>query len=211
MTKISGESPRLSPHIRRRVTQNIFRAFDYVKASGDGFNLYAVVNLRDTAHQSATTAFGRICHKYRDWLAHKSKKRGEKLHPRYTFSIESPNGHCHANWVLHIPADLVAEFRQKLPKWLEKVQGDAGPFDIDVQDIVPGTEKSLAKYVLKATEPDFIDHFHLRSYAEKHGNQGTVWGKRAGVSVSIGKAARDKDGFSPRRRRGFSSAAGIAW
>ena len=199
MPKISYRKARQSPHILRKVTQNIFRAFDYTIASGDTFNMYAVINLRDTDQQSAATAFSRICHKYRDWLAYKSKKCGKKLRPRYTFTIENPNGHHHVNWILYIPEALQAEFRSKLIKWVAKVQGEVGPFDIDVQDIKPGTEKGLAKYVLKATEPEYVDHFYLRELVERHGDQGVVWGKRAGVSVSVGKAERDNNGFQPRR------------
>lgn len=191
---------RLSTHINRRTTQSIFRAFDYAKAVGSPLNLYAVINLHETAAKSAATIFECIRHKYRDWLTYATRHSvGGAMSPAYVFAMENPEGeHMHVNWVVHIPAHLRDEFIQKLARWVEKAQGVCGPFDVRVCPVKQDTAKQLANYIVKGTDPDYIDHFHL---ANVHVPQGEFWGKRAGISVSLGDAARKAANYNGKLRR----------
>ena len=197
---------RPTDHINRRVTQSIFRGFDYATHSGMPLNLYVVINLRDALAASAATVFARVRHKYRDWLTHQRKKGLPVARPAYAFSFENPRGMTHVNWVVHVPASLRPDFERKLRRWVTRAQGECGPHDICCKAVDPAYAKRLAKYIVKGTDPDYVGHFHL---GQVHAPQGVVWGKRAGVSPAIGKTARALAGFRPRRR-GFPNRAGIA-
>ena len=201
MPKIQG-LPRASQHIARKVTQNAFRGFDFAEDSGTPLNIYVVVNMRETAAKSAGTCFAEVHHKYRDWLCYKQRANTAPVRPICVATQEHPvSGYPHFNWVLHVPPALIPEFRAKLPGWVAKVLGIVGPFDVKIKTVTPSTAKRLANYILKGTDPAFIDHFHLRKLYDRHGPQGTVYGKRAFISMAIGVAARRQAGWTKRRRR----------
>lgn len=191
---------RLTTHINRRVTQSIMRAFDYAKEIDRPLNTYVVIHLRESERQAATTAFKIIRHKFRDWLAYKAKQQRVAIPPDYIYAFENPDDDDvpHVNWALHVPDRLRAEFEAKLARWVEKVQGRLDPFDIHVQPITPSHAKRLAKYICKGTDAAFVSYFYLD---DVHAPQGEIWGKRAGVSPSIGTAIRKEAGFRPRRGR----------
>lgn len=198
-----------STYISRKLTQNIFRAFDFARAQDMPLNQYVVIQLRETPAQSAASIFERIRHKYRDWLAYHSRKLGSRLPPMYVFTFEAP-GSPHVNWVLRVPPRLLAEFKKKLPKWMAKVQGPLGPFDLNISDVKAARGdgyKSLANYIAKGCDPAFIAHFHLTSVHTQYGPQGTFWGKRAGVSPALNKSARSTVGYVDKRRHLPQSAA----
>lgn len=192
---------RKTAHINRRVVQNIYRAFDYAKAGGAPLNLYAVINFWNTPELSAATAFVRVRHKFRDWLAWHSKKVGARLSPQYVYSFEC-DSHVHVNWIVRVRPSLIGEFETKLTAWVGKVQGQVRPFDINISKVdVESGYKSLANYITKGCDPDFIDHFHLYELYAKHGSQGAIWGKRAGVSPALNKTARVAAGYDDKGRR----------
>lgn len=200
MTKT--EAVRLRRHssaISRAVTQSVFDAFRFAAAKGTPLNTYVVINLRKQAGEEATYIFEAIRHKYRDWLAHLRKKGGASVTPTYVFAFENPADLPHVNWVVHIPKGLEAEFDRKLRRWVLKAQGEVGPFDINIQPVTLESTATLAKYILKGTQETHIDHFYLGTVYD--GPQGSIWGKRAGSSPSIGKTARDRTGFKRRAHR----------
>lgn len=198
MTKNLGRA-RLTEAINRRTTQSAFRAFDFAASLGRPLNLYVVIHLHEKASASAATLFERIRHKYRDWLSHKAKTMGRLgLAPAYVYVFENPAKNPHVNWVVHIPASLQAEFQRKLPRWVERAQGQLHENDIHCQPIELNRAKRLAKYILKGTDSAFVEHFHLQ---DVHKPQGSVWGKRAGISPSLGNTARNAVGFRPPRGR----------
>ena len=199
MPKNIGERGyRPSEHINRRVTQAIFRAFDFAKARGTPFNRYVVIHLHERPDAVAATLFEEIRHKFRDWLNYAT--RGPVMGPArpvYVYSLECPDRAAHVNWVVHVPPHLIAAFDRKLLQWVRKVQGDVGPHDVNVQPVT-GNEKSLAKYLVKGTDPHFLDHFYLTGV---HAPQGEVYGKRAGFSPSLGHVARRTAGFNGKTRQ----------
>lgn len=196
MTKNAFRPRRISQHISRKVVQSIFRAFDFTSAKGSAFNLYAVINLTESAHAGAAAQFEAIRHKYRDWLTYHRRKGRQNLRPFYTFVFEAPDGHHHVNWTLYIPTELHEEFRRKLAQWVRKACASHGPFDVHCQ-LITGKQKALAKYLMKGVDPTFVQHFHL---GEVYAPQGAFMGKRAGMSPSLSKAARDAAGYDAKRR-----------
>lgn len=203
MPKIYG-GPRETKHISRKATQNGFRAFDFAIDTQQRFNLYIVINLRETVAASSSTIFQAVRHKFRDWLNNRYRRSGlPPRQPAYLVSFENPGDtNPHVNWALHLPDAFTAEFLEKLPNWARKAQRVLpSPFDIEAQRVKPGTEKRLAKYVLKGTDPEFIDHFHMRELFEAHGPQGTVFGPRLVVSRSLTASSREKAAWKPPKRR----------
>lgn len=196
----SGKGYTPTDSIKRRVTQLIFRSTDYAIETGTPMNQYVVINLRETSKTSAAMVFADIRHRYRDWLYYIRKTRPEILvaSPIYTYTLENPSDNPHVNWTLHIPPELQEEFERKLPRWIEKAQGTCGTADCCIQPINLSYAKTLAKYIVKGTEPDFTEHFHLGKYDRE---QGIIYGKRAGVSQAIGRAVQKNAGFRPRRPR----------
>jgi hypothetical protein len=198
---------RRTEHINRKVVQNLFRAFDFAKAGGAPLNVTTVINFRDTPELSAATAFEHVRHKFRDWLSHHGKKLGVRLPPQYVYTFENV-GHIHANWVLRVRPSLIAEFKTKLPRWLKKVQGTIGPYDIEIREVdVETGYKSLAGYIAKGCDPAFAEHFYLGELKAQHGPQGEFWGKRAGISPALNKTARRAADYDDKQRK-FRSREG---
>jgi hypothetical protein len=199
---------RPTKHINRRVTQSAFRAFDFAAAENRALNTYVVLNLKDGPTGGAA-AFRQVRHKFRDWLTHKRQSGrlpAEELKPSYVYALESPDGHTHVNWAVHVPPPLEAEFKKKLSAWIKKVQGELRPFDLHIAPIKEKSAKRLAKYIMKGTDPLYVQHFHLQ---DVHAPQGEVWGRRAGVSQAIGIKARKRADFHPGRRH-YPAQAAIA-
>src|SRR4051794_15179109 len=112
---------RQTRHINRRVTQSIFRAFDYAHWTGRSFNTYVVVNFDPASKTSPVEAFHKIRHKFRDRLSYASGRLGLGFQTAdYVFAFENQAGLVHVNWVLHLPPALFADFEVKLPRWLKK-------------------------------------------------------------------------------------------
>lgn len=191
----AGQRP--SNHITCTVTQSCFRAFDFAAALGKPLNTYIVINIKETASLGAATAFTSIRHKFRDWLTNKNKTSSERHVPIYIYVLENPGSVIHVNWAVHVPPSMMAEFKAKISEWVKKVIGELRPFDVKIKRIKQNTTKTLAKYVVKGTDPKYGAHFYLEKVIS---DQGEVWGKRAGISQAIGIKARQRAGFRPGRR-----------
>lgn len=100
---------------------------------------------------------------------------------------ENPNGFLHANWLIHIPENLIEDFQKKLKRWVAKVLPDMDQttelYDDEIFNV-----NGLLKYTLKGTDAAKADRFGIR-----HIDQGTIWGRRAVASMNLGKAARERD------------------
>ena len=201
MPKMKSLPRSYTDHIGRKAAENICHAFDYAKYIDQPLNRYVTISLRNVEDEAAAAhAFGMIRHKFRDWLVYAMKQSGAEIRrPAYVYSIEAPSAeNPHVNWVAHIPPHLAAEFRLKLRGWAARVLGDVGPFDILIQAVEPTTDKSLAKYIIKGTDTRYVDYLHLGEYSAP---QGRVWGRRATASPAIGRTARQRAGFKPKRDR----------
>jgi len=161
--------------------------------------------LNDTIQQASSTAFKKILHKYSAWLAYKRKKGVIQCPPIYTFSHENPRNNPHVNWCLHIPDAIIDEFNVKLPRWIASVQGqlvgdgisnESGD-TLNNQKLKSDGYNTVAKYIIKGIDPDFINHFGLRALHDRKGPQGIIYGQRAGFSRSLGPTAMKRGHFKP--------------
>ena len=191
--------------LNRHPAENICHAFDFAAWLGCPLNNYIVVNFASADEDQAGAIFRTIRHKYRDWLNRRTKQLyGEALSPMYVYTLENPNGMAHCNWVLHVPPELQAEFDKKRVRWIARAHGNARPYDVKSRAVDPDTAKSLCKYIIKGTDSRFVGYLHLENYAAP---QGRVWGRRAGTSPAISRAARKDAGFIAKRDRGKLRAA----
>ncbi|MBM9593990.1 hypothetical protein [Roseitranquillus sediminis] len=186
-------------HIGRKASSNILHAIDFAKFIDHPLNLYVVIRLGET--EDPALVFQKIHHKCRVWLQRRLQQLGrEVLPPLYAFSLENPT-QCrpHVNWMVHIPAELHREFQQKLTQWVRKASGsEPGLRDIHISPVDPYTDKRLGNYIVKGTDPRYVDHLHLTKVACL---QGLVRGRRASPSRALSRAARAAAGFVPRRDR----------
>jgi hypothetical protein len=112
----------------------------------------------------------------------------------YVWVIEHHGGDTHVHWVVHIPKSLRAAFDTKLTEWLTRV---AGIIRCHVSAIkikpVPNL-RGLGRYLLKGMDPR-----SAAAYGVRHEPQGLVYGKRCGVSKSLGPAARNRPRLRDRQ------------
>jgi len=191
-----------SDFINRKLAQTIFHAFDFAKFIGKPLNVYTVINFRETDPEMVGKVMGEVREKCRRWLKRRYEQNDiSDSKPLYVFTFENPrDSGAHVNWVTHIPAAFQAEFCKKVRGWVEKAQqAPTGHYDVKVKKVNPYTDKSLAKYILKGTDPLFILYFHLEDYADEP--QGPIHGRRAGACIGLNKAARDAAGFIPKKHR----------
>ena len=178
-----------STFIRVRQAREIKRAARHSWRIGRELTRYVVINFPapdpgdELAPQRAFRAIRIKCASWWDYKRSSSPELGPLTDVR---TWENCNGILHANWMVHVPARLEAEFDRKLSKWIKDVIGD----------VRPGTYvngplynlNGLLNYVLKGTE---------EAKAAKLGidyeDQGAVWGRRAVASIGLGKVARARD------------------
>jgi hypothetical protein len=130
----------------------------------------------------------RVSH-FRPWLVYQSKKsrRLDFGRPTYAWVIENGGGHTGAHWLVHVPERLQAEFRKKLPKWLETCAGPVNsPQALDIQKA--DTPHKAGLYMAKGINPRYAKLYRVR-FPEA---QGLVHGKRCGISANLGPAARER-------------------
>lgn len=203
MTKIQGAG--YTEHLNRHPAENICHGFDFAAYIGHPLNNYITINFDDESSDHSGAIFRAIRHKFRDWLNRRTKQLyGAALPPMYVYTHENPNGHAHCNWVVHVPPELQAEFDQKRQRWIERAHKNVRRYDVKAKPVDPATAKTLCKYIIKGIDSRFISYLHLHDYAAP---QGRVWGRRAGTSEAIGRAARQAAGFRAKRDRGKQRAA----
>lgn len=190
----------VSEQLRKRQAQNILNAFDYAHSLDIAFNYYVVLYLDDKISQAANTAFLKIMQKYRSWLGRKRQTHQTDCVPTYVYTHENPTGaNHHVNICLYIPKELEAEFLEKLPIWIEKVQGPLEPAALMVKPLRPNGYKNVAFYIIKGIDPEFVDYFNLRRKYDEKGPQGTIHGTRASMSRNLGPTTIREAEFDPVR------------
>lgn len=194
---------KTSTYINRKSVAKVFNAWDFSEFQGTPINYFCVINLQDPLEKCASTAFQEIRKKYADWLRGRSKKYDCKFKPTYVYSFENPNNNIHVNWCLHIPDELEDEFLEKLPNWVEIVQGPSSDTTICTSKIEYGVDsfKSTANYILKGIDPEFAEDYFLTKLQNTKGPQGDVFGKRAGFGPAIGVTAQKRAKFDPKKHR----------
>lgn len=191
--------------LNRHPAENICHAFDFAAWLSTPLNNYIVINFDSESESCSGAIFQAIRHKYRDWLNRRTKQvYGIALPPMYVYTHENPDGHAHCNWVVHVPPALQAEFDKKRVKWIERAHRNVRRYDVKAKPVDPKTAKSLCKYIIKGIDALYVKYLHLEGYAAP---QGRVWGRRAGTSPALSRAARAEAGFVAKRDRGKLRAA----
>ena len=184
---VERRGSRRTHHIGWRQARNLWEAIHYADKRlvdiGRPLNTFATINFGHIA--CSPEIVSAIFEKLRDnhfvrWLRY---GRSELSH--YVWVIENAGGNTHVHWVLHVPKSLQAAFGRKLEEWLARV---AGPITCRERAIkiqpVPNL-RGLGRYLLKG-----MDARYAARSGVKHVPQGLVYGKRCGVSKSLGPASR---------------------
>lgn len=188
---------RRTQHIGWRQARNFLEAIRFA-----GINL---VELGRPLNTFATINFGHIVcspdavsarfEKLRDnhfvrWLRY-----GTSDLSYYVWIIENSGGDTHVHWVLHIPKSVQAAFDTKLAEWLGRVAGTITCREsaINIQTVT--NLRGLGLYLLKGMDPRYAARCGV-----KHVPQGLVYGKRCGVSKSLGPASRARLSLGASKR-----------
>jgi hypothetical protein len=188
---------RRTQHIGWRQARNFLEAIRYA-----GINL---VELDRPLNTFATINFGHIVcspevvsalfEKLRDnhfvrWLRY-----GTSDLSYYVWVIENSGGNTHVHWVLHLPKSLRAAFDTKLAEWLARVAGPITCTESAIKIEPVYNLHGLGRYLLKGMDPRYAARYGVR-----HVPQGLVYGKRCGVSKSLGPASRARLSLGASKR-----------
>ena len=201
---------RKSNCVSKRAASSFFKGAKHARDHGRPLNQLVTVNLWQTECLAgeASIRVAMLCAKFTRWLLHQSQKALKQGRPDYGPStyetvIEAPDGHFHVHWTVHVPSKLQALFVKTLPRWIEKTCGPArSDAVIDVREVE--TVMALGRYCMKG-----IDPHQARRYFVEAEDQGVVFGKRVGISRSLGPKARRKE-QARRSATGSPSRAGSA-
>lgn len=184
-------------YLNYNTASNILHAFDFSKFIGKPLNVLITINFYND--ENAYIKFQKIRELYSGWIRAKRKKSGKTsyLNP-WIYVFENPHSNIHVHWALNIEDDFILDFYEKLEKWIPKYVGSIRYRQIDVRPINIYNDKVLANYLAKGVNPPASFRLNLQKYRKY---QGFVRGPRAGVARCLGKAARKKAGFLPRRDR----------
>ncbi|MFG1359571.1 hypothetical protein [Xanthobacter pseudotagetidis] len=101
--------------------------------------------------------------------------------PTFAWVLENGGNVIAAHWLVHLPEGRVMDFSARLPVWLGAVTGADARAVAPVIHMRPAYRpRGARKYMLKGIEPGIA-----RCYGIRPEDQGTVDGKRTGVSQSL--------------------------
>ncbi len=190
--KTAGAEVKATRHISGKQASAYFAAMRHARDQDNLPTLSVTVNLSCTdcpPGEASIVMQELISHRFGRWLRYKSQKSkaaGGLGYPLvYGWVIEAKNEFHHAHWCVQVAPELRVEFERKLPKWVKSVAGeirDAGRC-ICIKEIT--TIMALARYCMKGMNPN-----QARRRFVQAEDQGVVYGKRVGISRSLGKTAR---------------------
>jgi hypothetical protein len=178
---------RRTHYIDWRQARNFRNAIHYADKRlvefGRPLNTFATINFGHIA--CPPEAVSAIFEKLRDnhfvrWLRY-----GTSDLSYYVWVIENAGGNTHVHWVLHLPKSLRAAFEIKIAEWLGRVAGTITCRESAIKIQTVTNLRGLGLYLLKGMDPRYAARFGV-----KHVPQGLVYGKRCGISKSLGPASR---------------------
>jgi hypothetical protein len=184
---------RRTEWLNRHQASNFMAAHRFAEVAGRPLNLALTLNLSHTTcdPSRASAAFERLRdNHFTRWLRYQSQKARKAGRPgygppTYTWVIEAKDGYPHVHWNLHIHPSLRKPLLKKTEAWLERAAGEIEkPFGAIHSTPITNT-RGLARYCMKGIDPHQAKARHIRPEY-----QGTVTGKRCGVSESLGLSAR---------------------
>lgn len=193
-----------SCHIRPRQTREVLRAARHSWRIGRPINWEVVIDfgwIEPGSELRPSRQFRDIRKRFCSWWDYRRKKGSVRGSICDLAIWEAPGGKHHVNWLLSIPVHMVPDAQAAIAKILHKVLGDQPDDTLHQQPIFNLNGKLL--YVLKGTEPDYARQLDIRPK-----DQGAIWFRRAVPSMSLGRAARERDWargliVKPERTRGL--------
>jgi hypothetical protein len=202
VTVASARRSRRTHQIGWRQARNFLGAIHHADiklvALGRPLNTFVTINFGHIA--CSPELVSAVFEKLRDnhfvrWLRY-----GTSELPYHVWVIENSGGNTHVHWVLHLPKSLRAAFHNKLPEWIARVAGTITCIESAI-NIQPVTNlRGLGLYLLKGMDPRYAPRCGV-----KHMPQGLVYGKRCGISKTLGPASRAR--LRLGARSGFNPAA----
>lgn len=175
----------------------VFHAVRFANDNRRALNMLVTVNLDQIGidEVAAGDGFRAIWKSLARWWNYQRTAKGRALGTFDAYAVhENPDGKRHVHWVMYMPdeahADIIAAIEKRVCK-IAKVDcaGSALHF-LPIEK--PG---GVAKYTLKGVNPAFAGYFHMRAH-----DQGIISGRRVAVSRSIGRAARERAGWSRKAK-----------
>ncbi|WHA41925.1 hypothetical protein [Agrobacterium larrymoorei] len=184
-------------YLNYNTASNILHAFDFAKSIAMPLNFMITINFYDDV--DATEKFKVIRKLYREWISAKRKTTvtASYLNP-WVYVFENPHQNNHVHWVVHIEKQYRSELRLKIKEWVAQNSIETKKNQVDFQDINIFEDKVVANYLVKGVNYDACVRLNLQHYKKY---QGFVKGQRARVAICIGRTARKRANFNPRRDR----------
>ena len=182
--------------IGRRAAENALHAIRYAGLTGRPINTHVTISFIALGihDDEAGAVFRKLQISLARWWRYQRKDKGREIGaPVGVYAHANPAGSRHVHWLMHLPADIRADFIAAVNKRLCKIArlddiGDA----LHAQEVdQPG---GVAKYILRGIDPAYAEYLHIRA-----DNEGTVACRRTGTTRIIGKAARKLAGWNRRK------------
>jgi hypothetical protein len=181
-----------------------FHAVRFATETGRALNLLITIDFSSLGvpPDAAGAVFRNLWARVGRWWAYQRKDKKRPLGPFDCYAVhEHPTGGPrHVHWFVRAPAEIRDELERAVRSRLGKLTGFAclGRALHFMHAPKPG---GVAKYTLKGVHPAFADHFHMTA-----SDQGFIHGRRLAISRSIGASARQKAGWTRKRRSGSAQA-----
>lgn len=199
-----------STHIGQKAAQTNYYAEEHAERIGFPFTHMVTINyaLTNVDPRQAVPSFSLLRrHHFGKWATRPRRHAGPAFPPTYTFAFENvlddvpfmtmepgdPHN-VHVHWGLHIPAERVHDFEQRIWEWVEATTG--GIIGGGNTIVVSPSDGSLDGYLVKGAPPAVVQ-FYGRGRKAKP--QGIIFGRRADTSRNIG----------PSKRRAYDAAIGL--
>lgn len=184
-------------HLNYNTASNILHAFDFAKSIAMPLNFLITINFYDDVE--ATEKFKVIRKLYTEWISAKRKTTATAsyLNP-WLYVFEYPHENNHVHWVVHIEKQYRSEFCTLVKEWVAQNSIKSKKGQIHFRNINIFQDKIVANYLVKGVNFDACSRLHLQKYKAY---QGFVKGQRARVAVCLGRTARKRANFNPRRDR----------
>lgn len=178
---------------------NVFHGRRYAESKGKPLNFMVTINwnLLSVSELKSTATHRDLRRRVaRAWKYEAEKHMSVLGTFDYVEVHENPNGIPNTHWVIRVPLDKRVWFKAKVEKFLLKLVGisELPSKAVHYTDELYAAGQ-LFKYLCEGVSPAYADYFNLR-----HKDQGTVYGRRTGVSRSIGRTKRKNSGWVRRRR-----------
>lgn len=176
---------RRSSFIRRQQITNIKPAIRLAEKNGTPLNRFVTLNFTHTVcePEAFSLAFADLRERFMRWFR-RGQRQNDQHRAAFVWVAERANDHAAIHWLVHIPDARLADFRARLPQWLEKVTGGITCEDSAINVKPAYTPLGAGKYMMKGIDPAYAAFYRIHPVP-----QGIVHGKRCGFSQSLGPSA----------------------